>query len=115
MCSALPQRWRSSSVWKSALATRDSTGGLRAARMPPCYHQDSVDRSGGRRIVKELGRGAMGVVYHAMNSRIAWSYDRWELREVRLLRTADFDCSRSGSFRTVFGLSLRFLLAMPAV
>jgi hypothetical protein len=26
--------------------------------------------------------------------------------------TADFDCSRSGSFRTVFGARLRFLFAM---
>jgi ATP-dependent DNA ligase len=32
MCSALPQRWRSSSVSKSALATRDSSGGLRGRR-----------------------------------------------------------------------------------
>jgi len=53
--------------------------------------------------------------YQSMNSRIAWSYERCELREVRLLRTADFDCSRSGSFRTVLGLSLRSLLAMSAV
>ena len=32
-----------------------------------------------------------------MNSRIAWSYDRWELGEVMLFSTADFDCSRSES------------------
>jgi hypothetical protein len=53
--------------------------------------------------------------YQSMNSRIAWSYERWELWEVRLLRTAVFDCSRSGSFRTVLGLSLRFLLAIQTV
>jgi hypothetical protein len=29
--------------------------------------------------------------------------------------TADFDCSRSGRFRMVLGLSLLFVLAMPAV
>ncbi len=50
-----------------------------------------------------------------MNSRIAWSYERWELWEVRLLRTAVFDCPRSGSFRMVLGLSLRFLLAIQTV
>ena len=32
--------------------------------------------------------------------------------DVRLFMTADFDCSRSGSFRTVFGARLRFLFAM---
>jgi hypothetical protein len=37
------------------------------------------------------------------------------MREVRLLRTADFGCSRSRSFRTVFGVSLRFLLAILVV
>jgi hypothetical protein len=37
------------------------------------------------------------------------------LREVRLFRTADFDCSRSGSFKTAFGLRLRLFLAIPAV
>jgi hypothetical protein len=40
--------------------------------------------------------------YLSMNSRIAWSYERWELREIRLLRTADFNCSRSSSFRTAW-------------
>jgi len=35
-----------------------------------------------------------------------------ELAEVRLFRTADFDCSRSGSLRTVFGVRLRLLFAM---
>jgi len=34
---------------------------------------------------------------------------------VRLLRTADFDGSRSGSFRIVLGVSLLVLLAIPAV
>jgi hypothetical protein len=47
-----------------------------------------------------------------MNSRIAWSYERRELEDVRLLSTADFDCSRSGSFRTVFGVFVRLLSAM---
>jgi serine/threonine protein kinase len=70
MCSALPQLWRSSSVSKSALATRDSTGGLQAARLPPCYHKDWMDRIGWYRVVKELGRGAMGVVYHAIDPHI---------------------------------------------
>jgi hypothetical protein len=36
-------------------------------------------------------------------------------REVRLFTTADFDCSRSASFKTVFGLRLRLFLAIPAV
>ena len=49
-----------------------------------------------------------------MNSRMAWSYVRFELAEVKLFRTADFDCSRSGSFRTVFGTCLRLLFAMGA-
>jgi hypothetical protein len=31
---------------------------------------------------------------------------------VRLFRTADFDCSRSGSLRTVFGTRLRLLFAI---
>jgi len=35
--------------------------------------------------------------------------------EVRLLRTADFDCSRSGSFKTVFGVRLRLFFAISAV
>src|SRR5271168_4993295 len=50
-----------------------------------------------------------------MKSRIAWSYARCELGDVRLLRTADLDCSRSGSRRTVLGLRLRFDLGMPAL
>ncbi len=47
-----------------------------------------------------------------MNSQIAWSYERFELADVRLFRTADFDCSRSGSLRTVFGARLRLLFAI---
>ena len=47
-----------------------------------------------------------------MNSQVAWSYERFELAEVRLLRTADFDCSRSGSLKTVFGTRLRLLFAI---
>src|SRR5260221_8355511 len=35
--------------------------------------------------------------YQSMNSQIAWAYERFELADVRLFRTADFDCSRSGS------------------
>lgn len=49
-----------------------------------------------------------------MKSRMAWSYARCELGDVRLLRTADRDCSRSGSRRTVFGLRLRFGFGMSA-
>ena len=41
--------------------------------------------------------------YHSTNSVIAWSYVRWPLFEVRVLRTADFACSRSGKARTRFG------------
>ena len=40
--------------------------------------------------------------YQSMNSRMAWSYERFELADVRLFKTADFDCSRSGNLRTVF-------------
>src|SRR5712672_1728078 len=47
-----------------------------------------------------------------MNSRMAWSYERLELVDVRLFRTADFDCSRSGNLRTVFGTRLRLLFAI---
>jgi hypothetical protein len=32
------------------------------------------------------------------------------LEEVRLFNTADFDCSRSGSFRTCLGVRLRLVL-----
>src|ERR1700730_7994400 len=49
-----------------------------------------------------------------MKARIAWSSERFELAEVRLFRTADFDCSRSGSLRTVFGVRLRLLFAMAS-
>src|SRR5271167_1657448 len=47
-----------------------------------------------------------------MNSRMAWSYERFELADVRLFKTADFDCSRSGNLRTVFGTRLRLLFAI---
>jgi hypothetical protein len=39
---------------------------------------------------------------------------RFELTDVRLFRTADFDCSRSGSLRTVFGTRLRLLFAIES-
>jgi hypothetical protein len=32
--------------------------------------------------------------YHSMNSRMVWSYERFELADVRMFKTADFDCSR---------------------
>src|SRR4029453_9605585 len=51
------------------------------------------------------GRGSEQ--YQATNSRIAWSYVRWPLAEVKLLSTAAFDCSRSGRARTRFGGFLR--------
>src|SRR6516164_6172014 len=41
--------------------------------------------------------------YHATNSRIAWSYVRWPLADVRLLSTAVLACSRSGSASTRLG------------
>jgi hypothetical protein len=47
-----------------------------------------------------------------MNSRMAWSYERYEPEDVRLFKTADFDCSRSGNLRTVFGTHLRLLFAI---
>ncbi|HEV3061848.1 MAG TPA: hypothetical protein VGY48_26585 [Vicinamibacterales bacterium] len=50
--------------------------------------------------------------YHVTNSRMAWSYVRWPLAEVKLLRTAAFDCSRSGNARTRFGAFLRRGLAV---
>jgi hypothetical protein len=50
--------------------------------------------------------------YQLMNSRMAWSYERFELEDVRLFKTADFDCSRSGNLRTVFGTRLRLLFAI---
>ena len=45
--------------------------------------------------------------YQVTNSRIAWSYVRWPLDEVKLLSTAAFDCSRSGRARTRFDAFLR--------
>src|SRR5690606_16523926 len=51
--------------------------------------------------------------YQSVNSRIAWSYDRRELGEVRLFRTAVFDCSKSGSRSMVLGVRLRFDFAIP--
>jgi len=50
--------------------------------------------------------------YQSMNSRMACSYERFELVDVRLFKTADFECSRSGILRTVFGVRLRLLFAM---
>src|ERR1700685_15455 len=50
--------------------------------------------------------------YQSTNSRMAWSYGRFELEDVRLFKTADFDCSRSGNLRTVFGTRLRLLFAI---
>ena len=46
------------------------------------------------------------------DSRMAWSYERFELANGRLFRTADFDCSRSGSLSIVFGTRLRLLFAI---
>jgi hypothetical protein len=40
--------------------------------------------------------------------------ERFELAEVRLFKMADFDCSSSSSFRTVFGERLRLLFAIGA-
>src|SRR5262249_25025459 len=42
--------------------------------------------------------------YHSTNSSIACRYPRWASAEVRLFRTADFACSKSGNRRTVLGL-----------
>ena len=50
--------------------------------------------------------------YQSMNSQMACSYERFELADVRLFKTADFDCSRSASLRIVFGSRLRLLFAM---
>src|SRR5258708_34320613 len=50
--------------------------------------------------------------YQSMNSRMAWSYERFELVDVRLFKTADFDCSRSGNLRAVFGTRMRLLFAI---
>ena len=43
---------------------------------------------------------------------MARSYERFELADVRLFKTADFDCSRSGNLRTVFGTRLLLLFAI---
>ena len=43
---------------------------------------------------------------------MTWSYERFELEDVTLYKTADFDCSRSGNLRTVFGAGLRLLFAV---
>jgi hypothetical protein len=51
--------------------------------------------------------------YQSVNSRMAWSYDRRELGDVRLLRTAVFDCSKSGNRSMVLGV--RFGVAMPSL
>src|SRR3984885_15482540 len=48
--------------------------------------------------------------YQSMNSRMAWSYERFELEDVRRFKTTDFDCSRSGNLRTVFGARLLFAI-----
>src|ERR1017187_3759719 len=42
--------------------------------------------------------------YHSTKSLVAWSYVRCPLTEVRVLRTADLACSRSGSARTRCGI-----------
>ena len=42
--------------------------------------------------------------YQSMNSQMACSYERFELADLRLFKTTDFDCSRSGNLRTVFGM-----------
>ena len=44
---------------------------------------------------------------------IACSYDRRELGDVKLLRVAVFECSKSGSRSTVLGVRLRFGFPMP--
>ena len=41
--------------------------------------------------------------YHSTKSLMAWSYVRCPLTDVRVLRTADLACSRSGSARVRFG------------
>src|SRR2546422_10560329 len=46
--------------------------------------------------------------YHSTNSVIAWSYVRWPLFEVRVFRTADLACSRSGKASTRLGVFLFF-------
>src|SRR5712692_3756268 len=41
--------------------------------------------------------------YQVTNSRMAWSYVRWPLADVRLFSTAVLVCSRSGSASTRLG------------
>jgi hypothetical protein len=48
--------------------------------------------------------------YQSMTSRMAWSYERFELVEVRLFTTAVLDCSRSGSLKDSFRGSFTFAL-----
>jgi hypothetical protein len=50
--------------------------------------------------------------YQSMNSGMAWSHERFELEDVRLCKTADFDCSRPGNLRIDFGTRLRSLFAI---
>ena len=51
------------------------------------------------RLTTVLFKASLGFEqYHSMNSRMLIS--ALELADVRLFRTADFDCSRSGSLRT---------------
>jgi hypothetical protein len=45
--------------------------------------------------------------YQSMNSRMAWSYERFELDDVRLFKTADFDCSSEDGLRDPFAFALR--------
>src|SRR3954453_12622252 len=52
-------------------------------------------------------RGAAPCNTQATNSRIAWSYVRWPLADVKLLSTAAFGCSKSGTSRPRFGALLR--------
>jgi hypothetical protein len=43
---------------------------------------------------------------------MAWSNERFELEDVRLFKTAHFDCSRSGNLSRIFGIRLRLLFAI---
>ena len=53
--------------------------------------------------------------YQSVNSRMACSYDRRELGDVKLLRTAIFECSRSGNRSIVLGVRLRFEFRMSPI
>jgi hypothetical protein len=48
--------------------------------------------------IREVGAGlsmwSNAEQYHSMNSRMAWWYERFELADVTLFKTPDFDCSR---------------------